>query len=329
MRAAALIALLIAILGAAGCSKAARPHAAALPGAANRAFKVALLLPRSINSDAWTRSGYKGLQLIQRELGASVAYKENVSDADFERAYQDFAAEGYDFVIGHGAQFVSAAEKAAAAFPRTSFAVVGPYAGNNVNLGGISMREGEMGYLFGAIAAIKTRTKRIAYLGGAENPSGREITAAFARGARSIDPAVRVLIDWVGDFSDAAKARGIARDQIEGGVDVILVLAGAAGEGVHAQAQAAGIFTLAWIEDQSRLAPRAVLTSNVQDVPALLLRGAALASQGRWEGKQYRFGLAEGVQGLAPFHGLLSREEERRVLAIERDLLAGKIDAAG
>ncbi|HET7839492.1 MAG TPA: BMP family ABC transporter substrate-binding protein, partial [Rectinemataceae bacterium] len=132
----------------------------------------------------------------------------------------------------------------------------------------------------------------------------------------------------VGNFTDGAKAHDLAASLIQAGADPILVLAGAAGTEVHAQAQKAGARTLGWIEDMSPLAPKAVITSNVQDVPAMLLRAARLAREGRWEGKQYRFGMAEGVQHLAPFHGGLSADQESRIKAVENDLLTGMLDAS-
>ena len=290
------------------------------------AFRTAILLPRAIDADSWTRSGYQGLLLIQNELGADVAYSENVPEADFEKEFRQYAEEGYDFIIGHGNQFVPAAEKVAAEFPRIAFAVSGKYGGNNTNLGGLSLREGEMAYLFGAIAAIKTKVKHVGYIGGADNASQQEINTLYMRGIHAIDPSVQVTVDFVGNFTDAEKARQLAQQQVDSGVDVIFVLAGAAGTNVHAQAQAVGIYTLGWIEDLNYLAPKAVITSNVQDVPSVLLRGATLAKQGRWEGKQYKFGMAEGVQTLASFYGLVTPAEELRIKEIKNELLTGKID---
>jgi len=292
----------------------------------NGSFKVAILLPRPKDADGWTRAGYAGLQVIKKELRVDIAYSENVPEADFEKVFRYYATEGYDFIIGHGNQFVPAAEKVAAEFPRTNFAVSGKYGGNNTNLGGLSLREGEVAYLFGAIAAMKTKTKHVACLGGSENMSQQEIKSLFKRGAEATDSTIQVRIDFVGNFTDTARAQQLAQSQIDSGVDVIFVLAGMAGTDVHAQAEQAGIFTLGWIEDLNHLAPKAVLTSNVQDLPVMLLRGATLAKQGRWEGKQYKFGLADGAQYLAPFYGLLSADEEKQINAVKNGILTGEID---
>lgn len=289
-------------------------------------FQVAIILPRSVNADGWTRSGYQGLLLIEKELGAKVSYSEAVPENQFEKVFRQYATTGYDFIIGHGGQFVAAAEKVAREFPHTNFAVTTKYGGNNVNLGGLSIREGEMGYLFGAIAAIKSKTKHVGYLAGVQYAVNKESTELFKRGALATDPAIKVSIKWVGNWTDKEKAKNLAKSMINAGVDVIMVNAGAASMGVHAQAEKAGIYTLAWIKDFNYLAPKAVITSNIQKLPFMLLRGAMLAKQGRWEGKQYKFGLAEGVNRLAPFYGLLTPEEERRVIAIKNDLLTGKID---
>lgn len=296
------------------------------PSEGSKLFRVALLLPRAIEADSWTRAGYDGLILIQQELGAEIAYTEAVPEAEFEQVFRQYAEEGYDFIIGHGNQFAPAAERVAAAYPHTAFAIAGKYGGNNNNLGALSLREGEMAYLFGVIAALKSRSRQVGYIGGMDNSGQQEIITLFQRGLAANDPSIELTVDFVGNFTDEAKAHQLAQAQIDAGIDVIFVLAGAAGMGIHAQAEQAGIFTFAWIEDLHHLAPQAVLTSNIQNVALMLLQGATIARKGQWEGKQYKFGLAEGVQQLAPFYGMLSSAEEAHVNAIKSQLLAGEID---
>ena len=50
--------------------------------------------------------------------------------------------------------------------------------------------------------------------------------------------------------------------------------------------------------------------------------------QGRWEGKQYKFDIAQGVQYLADFRGALTAADEEIVSKARQDILAGKIDVS-
>ncbi len=291
-----------------------------------KAFKAALLLPRAVDADGWTRAGYKGLLLIEEKLDAEIAYTENIPEADFERVFRQYAQEGFDFIIGHGGQFVPAAEIVAEEFPRTRFAVTTKYGGNNKNLGALSVRSGELGYLSGVVAALKTRTKHIAYIGGQAHAGAKEVVLLFERGAHSIDPTINASTEWVGNWRDEALTIELAQKQIDAGADVLAVNVGMAGLAVHPVAEQAGIYTVGWIEDQYALAPKAVIASMIQDLPVLLVRGAELAHAGRWEGRQYKFGLREGVHRLAPFRDMLTPEQEAQVLAVQNDIIQGKID---
>lgn len=291
--------------------------------AEEKTFKVALLLPRVIDADGWTRAGYKGLLLIKEKLGAEIAYAENIPENDFERVFQQYAQDGFDFIIGHGGQFVPAAEIVARAFPLTKFAVTGKYAGNNKNLGALSIREKEMKYLAGVVAALKTKTNKVAYIGGVANP---HMKGFFEQGVRETNPKVSAEIAWVNGYTDQKRAVQMAQNYIRAGCDVIAVYAGKAGLAVHPVAEQAEIYTIGWIEDQYELAPGAVITSFVQDFSVLLVRGGELAHAGRWEGRQYKFGLREGVQKIAPSRGMLTPAQEAHVRTVQTNIIQGKID---
>jgi basic membrane protein A and related proteins len=291
-------------------------------------FRVALLLPGPKDDGSWNETGYQGLQMIQKELKAEIAYTEKAPEADFAKLFRQYAENKYDLIIGHGGQFIDAAEKVAQEFPRTKFAVIAQYGGNNKNLGALTFREGEMGYLAGAIAALKTKNQKIAYVGGVEYAHGREKVALFKQGAAAINPAIEVRSEWLGTWSDASKGRTVAQKLVQDGFDVIVADADGAGLGVHQAATKAGIKTLGWTADQYALAPKTILTSCIQQVPLMILKGAALAQTGQWEGKQYKFGLQEGVQNLAPFRGALTAQEEEQIDRLKQEVMIGKINTS-
>ena len=311
-----------------GCGGANDSSTANPAQAAPSALKVAMLLPGPIDDKSWSQAGYEGLELIEKELGAPPVYTASVPEADMEKVFRQYAEEGYDFVIGHGGEFIPAAEVVAQDFPQTKFAVTAIHPGNNKNLGALSLRDSELGYLTGVVAALKTKTNKVAFIGGIAYPAIQEQADSFERGAKATNPNVEVSIEWVDSWTDEVKTKELAEAQIKAGADVLLADVDAAGRVVIDAAKNAGIYAIGWSQDQHEQAPDTVLTSGIQRLPVALLEGATLVQQGRWEGKQYKFGLQEGAQELAPFYNLLTPEEEAKVNATKQDILTSKIDVA-
>lgn len=326
---------LVLTLFLAACSATDNNQALTAVAQAPGAFKVAILLPGQINDNAWNQAGYQGLMLIQKQLGAQVTYRASVPPADWEKLFRQYAKQGVDFLIVHSEDYLAAAELVAKEFPRVKFAVTGSYAGNNHNFGALAFRSGEIGYLAGVVAALKTKTNKVAYIGGQPYPITKEEAALLKRGAKDTKPSVVASINWVNSWSDADKARKIALAQIAAGADVLVTDAGVANPGVLKAAQESpGVYAIGWMHSSDgvgqtkQVTPKFLLTSVVQQVPSLLLEGATLVQQGRWEGKQYKFGLLEGVQDLAPFNGSLNPQEEAHVKSVKQNIIIGEIDVS-
>ena len=73
-------------------------------------IRVACLLPGSASDRSWSQFGYEALMKVKNELGAEVAYSENIADADLLPALRGYASAGYDVIFGHGGQFQDAME---------------------------------------------------------------------------------------------------------------------------------------------------------------------------------------------------------------------------
>lgn len=294
--------------------------------ASSAAFKVAVITTGPLDDRGWSQAAYEGLKQIQRELGAKIAISPWVTAKQAPEHFKRYGRAGFDFVVGNGGEYLPAALAATEEFPHTKFAVVGNYVGNNRNLGALSFRSGEMGYLSGVVAALKTQTKKVAHIGGMPTPRAQEAAILFKRGVHAIDPSIQVTIVWIGSWTDAQKAEKVAQGRVARGADVLAVDADIASLGALKVAKRAGIYLIGWAAVHRDMAPRTVLTSVIQRQQVLLKEGATLVLKKQWEGKQYKFGLREGAQDLAPFYGMLSPEEERRVNTIKNDVRLGKLD---
>ena len=61
--------------------------------------------------------------------------------------------------------------------------------------------------------------------------------AGFKAGVESVDPSIKVQVDYAGSFNDNAKGKTIAAAQYAAGADVVYQVAGGTGAGVFAEAK--------------------------------------------------------------------------------------------
>ena len=73
--------------------------------AEGKTYKVALCLSGASNDMGWCQVAYEGLLSLEENYGCEIAYTENLTPDDIEAAFADYAANGYDVVIGHGYEF--------------------------------------------------------------------------------------------------------------------------------------------------------------------------------------------------------------------------------
>lgn len=297
------------------------------PSDSHSQFKVAGIFTGSINDGSWSQANYEGLKLIEKQYNAEISYTDNVSETDSETLIRRYAEQGYDLIIGHGGGYIQVMEKVAQDFPETKFALVTTYPGNNKNLGAVAFRSGEVGYLTGALAAMKTKTNKVGYMVGDDYPVYREEEALFRRGATETKPNIEVYTEFLKTWTNAEKGKKVVEDWLEKNVDIVAINADEAGiPGLKLASEKPGVYGIGWTKDQYNLVPGKILTSVLQNIPELVLKIATLVQQGRWEGKQYKYGLREQIYDFAPFRGTLTAEEEAKFNQVKEQVVTGKID---
>ena len=126
--------------------------------------------------------------------------------------------------------------------------------------------------LAGMIAAGITRTGVIGAIGGTELPPVRDGFTAYAAGARAVNPGVRVVTSYIGNWEDVSAGKEQALAQISQNVDVIFQNADAAGLGVfQAARETRRALVFGSNADQNAVAPDVIIGSIVIDLPHALL----------------------------------------------------------
>lgn len=272
---------------------------------ASGGLKVALCVTGAVNDMGWCQSAYEGLLLVQKDLGCEIAYTENVAAADMVAAFTDYAANGYDVIIGHGFQFGDPALEVGALYPDVKFICIEADASAD-NVASYVMKCEEAGYLEGMLAASLTQTGKLGFIGPIQGASLIKVVNGYEDGAKSINPDIEVQTAWTGSFTDTALAKEAATAMIENGADIIGHCANECGTGAINAAAEAGIYATGDSYDQYELAPDTILTSAIYNVPQLIKAAIQDIIDDKFEGTIKEMGMAEGIVELAPYHDLES-----------------------
>jgi basic membrane protein A and related proteins len=316
--------VLIALLACGGGGDSARLHRDSAGLDRDSVFKVALLTPGPISDQSWNAGAYAGLLTIRDSMSAVTSHIHTKTPADFEENFRQYGAQGYDVVFGHGFEFQDAADRVAPLYPGTVYLVISGARAQSPNVAPVKFGLVDASYLAGVLAGSATRSGVLGTIGGTALPPVVEIFEAFAAGARSVRPDVRVLSAFVGNWDDASAGRELALAQIRQGADLIFQNADAAGLGVfQAARQAGGTLVFGANIDQNGVAPDVIIGSVVIDLPGAFLTLARRVRDATFTAEPIHLGGSSGIVRFVPNPALAGRvpaDAWARVDSVDREL---------
>jgi basic membrane protein A len=292
-------------------------------------IKVALLLSGPANDGGWNAVALQGLKDAEKSYGIETAYTEHVSVADSEAAFTEYAAQGFDLVIGHGFQYGDPAVRVGKKFPKTKFVAIEGNASSE-NAASYRIACEEAGYLMGILAASVSKSGIIGMVGGVEQPSIVKVVEAYKRGAKSYRSDIKVLESYISTFTDVAKGKEAAMAMADQGADVLSHIANQAGTGVIIAAEGRGLMATGDSWDQSGIAPKTVVCSTIYNVPTLVVNVVKQVKEGTFQGGIYDQGMMEGVVDIAPYHSFedqIPQDAKDKVAELKKQLIDGSFSA--
>ena len=225
-------------------------------------LKVAVAFPGVVSDQSWNQFGYEGLQRAAEECGVEIAYSEDVFPDEQVEVFRNYAAEGYDVIIGHGGEYADAIAQVAAEYPDLWFGDTnGLPEGDNVSI--MIIGYNEMSFLAGVLACEMTETDHVAVVGAMEIPVMAAAFDSFVEGVNYCGKEIEVDEVYTGDWADVTLAREAALALIADGADVIYHHLDAADAGAIAAAEDEGVYAIGLYRDSSDLGPGAVIGSAI------------------------------------------------------------------
>ncbi len=304
----------------------------AVAGTATAALKVGLIYDVTGRGDlSFCDAAYAGAKKAENEWGFKLTEVTPSQSTDTELTLRRLAKLKYDLIIGVGFLFQEPMKRVAADFPDVKFALIDAII-EQPNVASLTYRAHEGTYLAGVMAALKTETKQIGFIGGMKVPLVEAFEIGFHAGMKAANPAVELVTDYVGvtpqAFNDPAKAKELALAQYNSGVDIILAAAGASGLGVLEAAKAKKKLII-WVDSNgNNLAPGLVLTSVIKGVEMSVYETIKSVQEGSFSGGLKDYGLKKGgVEYIVDDvnRELLSDEILKQVEAFKSKIIAGDV----
>ncbi|HEX5875403.1 MAG TPA: BMP family ABC transporter substrate-binding protein [Pyrinomonadaceae bacterium] len=295
---------------------------------------------RSFNAAAWegVRRAAKELPIVLRDI-------EPGTPNAIEPAIRAFAEQGFDLIIGVGFAQAPILEAVAKDYPNIQFAIIDGVS-KLPNVASLVFKEHEGSYLVGILAAKASRTGTIGFLGGMDIGLIHRFAQGYEEGAKSVNPNIRVIRDYVGvtdsAWNNPGKGKELALAQIGKGADVIFTAAGNSGLGAFDAVEQQGIqngrashFVIGVDSNQNMVKPGFVLTSMVKRVDNAVYDIVNDVVNRRFSPGLHVFGLDKDGVGYAmdDFNKpLVSQEAIQLAEEAKKKIIAGEIkvtDAMG
>jgi basic membrane protein A len=257
-----------------------------------------------------------------------------------------FAERNFDLVIGVGFAQGPIMQKVATDYPNIKFAIVDGVIFEadgktpKSNVASLVFREHEGSYLVGMIAASKTKTGTIGFLGGMDIPLIHKFETGYEEGARSVNPKIQVIQNYVGvtdgAWNNPGRGKELALGQIEKSADVIFTAAGNSGLGAFDAVEQYGRnergeankFVIGVDSNQNMVKPGFVLTSMVKRVDNAVYDVVKEVLDGKFQGGFHAFGLdKDGVAYAMDDNNkaLIPGDVILRVEQAKTDIVSGKV----
>jgi len=241
---------------------------------------------------SFNEAAYNGATRWAKETGGTFHDIEIQAEAQREQAVRKFAQAGYNPIIVTGFSFSDTLSKVAPDFPNIHFIQIDSVV-NQPNVESILYKSNEASYLAGVLAAKKSTTGKVGFVGGMDIPLIHDFFCGYKEGFMATNPQGTVFENYTGTtaaaWNDPVGAGELAKADFDRGADIVYAAAGASGLG--------GKLSIGVDSNQNYIQPGSVLTSVLKRVDNTVYD--AFKGEIAFKGSVVELGLPEQAVGLA------------------------------
>ncbi|WP_067515484.1 BMP family lipoprotein [Endozoicomonas ascidiicola] len=280
---------------------------------------------------SFNQASYNGAEQYLKDTGIKYADFEIKNEAQREQVMLRMAQRGHSPIVVAGFQQAPVVERVAKKFPDTKFVLIDAVV-DLPNVRSVVFKEQEGSFLVGALAALKSKTDTVSFIGGMDIPLIRKFACGYEQGAKYVNIDVKVLQNMTGTtpaaWNDPAKGSELARAQFDQGADVVYGAAGGTGVGINQAAVDSGKLAIGVDSNQNYMHPGTMLTSMVKRVDVAVYKAFEDVANDNFTSGLQVLGLKEeGVDwALDEFNQpLLDETVVAQINSLKQEIIDGKI----
>lgn len=299
-----LVLLLVGCLTACASKEEGEATKEPQPTVKGNDFKVGIIIPKEESKESdFVQSAINGLNNFEKKTGCEVCSEEVESEEYIDEATKKLVEKECDLIWVIGTTYGEKLLDVAKSYPDTNFAVVdGQYKDAPDNITGVGFKSNEASFLAGYVAALKSKTGKVGFIGGMENEVIDGFCVGFEAGAKYYNKDIDIVIEYSDSFTDKEKVRTMAKNMYGSGCDVIFPAAGAAGMACIEEAVSQNKYVIGVDRDQSDLGEDVVITSVLKMVDSAVEYVCLRAKEGiDIGGQNLNYGLSDGAVGISAY----------------------------
>jgi len=281
-------------------------------------------------SFAWTAQ--LGVEKIKKELtNVAISTVEPSKAEMLKSSYQYYIDNKAKLIIGIGFQQENIIKEMAKKNPGTKFVIIDAFI-NLPNVTSITFKEEEGSFLAGCTAAMISKSGKIGFIGAMDIDLIKKFKKGYEEGAKYINPKIEIDVKYIGKdesaFSSPDKAKKIANELYDSGIDVIFGAAGGSGLGIIDSAQIKDKYCIGVDSDQDYLSPGNVVTSMMKRVDNAIFFAVDNYGKGKLKNGHIVMGLKDKGISLTEFkysRSIVTEEKIKKIDQIKEDLIKGNL----
>jgi simple sugar transport system substrate-binding protein len=295
----------------------------AFGGNASAETKVGFVYVGPIGDHGYSYQHDQGRLAVEKELGVKTTYVESVPEgADAERVIRQLAASGHDLIFTTSFGFMNPTIKVAKNFKDVKFEhATGYKRADNVSTYSARFYEGRT--ILGTIAGKMTKSNVVGYIGSFPIPEVIRGIDAFTLALRKVNPDAVVKVVWVNSWFDPGKESDAAKTLIDQGADIITQHTDSAAPLQVAENR--GVYAFGQASDMKAFAPKAQLTSIIDDWSEYYIERVKAVMNGTWESVDVWYGLKEGMVKMAPYGDAVPADVRKLADEVKQSIIDGSL----